>query len=453
MPSLFDPYLTKTRQKDKSFLEKTHLPIITVSATFHQDLKRLHGYPNNETTQDTVFSRAHYSMALAVAIHAWGAGSNSTKTSAHSPNSNPKIDPTKAWLVDPTNHVSRRQLLSISLTEQIGKTIARHPFLKLIKDLIDRFGRHKMPILKSITPPLLYLTQDVRNPILSFHIAAGNILIAQGKAVVQVVTDPHIREEYILYADQKNATYCVFDEATKLEFLEKAALHHIEVDPNRVVVTGPPIDPRVVAARTKKQPWRNGPLKLCLTTGGLGTNKQEITQLLDQLLPAMRKKPLPYQLLAYAGTHQDIHQEILNIAKKHHISISELRDKNARLRVIYHPQIVDANEQLIQFGFPWADGFISKPSGDMAYDAVASGSFLLTLAEWGEWEERIREIFEQKGIARRALTDSIIAQLEVLQAADSKGKAQSWVEKAMLQAQQIDRSYIRGTTEILKQLK
>ncbi len=395
----------------------------------------MHGLPNNETDRDVVFSRAHYSMALGVATYAW----------------KEKVDPQKAWVVDPTNYVSKDKWFSIQLTEIIGKTIARNSILKTAKDFIDRFARKKLPILDSITPPLLYLTEHIKKPILSFHIAAGNILAGQGKTVVQVVTDPHVRAEYVTYADKKNISFCVFDEATKVDFLEQAAKLDIKADPDRVIVTGPPIDPRIIAAKNEKNPWRSGILRLCITTGGLGTNKEEILKMLRQFLPELRKRSLEYQLLVYAGTQHDIADEVEKLAQENRIAIGGLNDKKAKLRLIYHPQIVDANEMLIKHGFPWAHGFITKPSGDMAYDAAASGSFILTMAEWGEWEERIRVIFEQKNIGRTADTNSIISQLEVLRSAQRK--SQSWIEQAMHNAQKLEPLYLNGAKGILNAVK
>ena len=68
MPELFDPYLVKTFEKDKKFLETSKVPIITVSASYKEDLKKSHGYPDDDTTEDVVFSRAHYSMAAGIAV-------------------------------------------------------------------------------------------------------------------------------------------------------------------------------------------------------------------------------------------------------------------------------------------------------------------------------------------------------------------------------------------------
>lgn len=435
MPELFDQFLVKSLAKDKKLLESTQIPTITVSAAYREDLKRVHGYPDDDTIPDVVFSRAHYSMAAGIAVHAWGK----------------KVDPKKIWVVDPTNYVSRKQWSTILLTENIGKVLARNSFLKSLKDIVDKFGRQKLPILKSITPPLLHLTENISSPILSLHIAAGNILIGQGKRVVQVITDPHVRDEYVFYADKQNAHFCVFDEQTKTEYLEKAALMGKDTDPDRVVVTGPPVDPRIIECRKKKLPWRNGCLNLCLTTGGLGTNSQEMLEVVKQLIPRLKSKNCNFKLLVYTGTHKDIHDEITKIVKEMKIKVGAKDDKSAFLRIFYHPQLVDANEYLIKYAFPWAHGFITKPSGDMAYDAAASGSFILTLDEWGEWEERIREIFEQKEISRIALTENIVAQLNVLTSA--QGKAQSWVEKAMNNAQKIDPLFLNGSKEIIKAVK
>lgn len=436
MPSLFDESLSKTYKRDKEYLEKTALPIITVSASYREDLKRLHGLPDNDDARDIVFSRAHYSMALGIAVQVW----------------KDKINPKKAWLVDPTNYVSQEKWRSVTITETIGKTIARNPLLKTLKDIVDKFGRSKLPILDSITPPLLFLTENVHQPILSFHIASGNILAEQGKNVVQVITDPHVREEYITNADRKNTWYCVFDERTKLEFLEKAKLLDIEANPTRVIVTGPPVDPRVIAVADGKKPWQPGRvLKLCLTTGGLGTNKKELLSVLEQILPELRRRKPQYKLIVYASTHLDIAEDVRELAEAEKVKIGKINDKTANLRLIYHPQIMDANEMLIKYGFPWAHGFITKPSGDMAYDAVMSGSFVLTLAEWGEWELRIREIFEQRGISRRCLSENILDQLEVLQA--KNGDQDSWITKAMLETSKLEPIFRGGAKNIATAVK
>ncbi|CAN5303707.1 hypothetical protein BH10PAT2_BH10PAT2_3150 [soil metagenome] len=434
MPPLLEKNLAKTYALDRDRLKETKVPIVTVAGSFREDLKKMYGLPDDETTTDIVLSRAHFSMALGAATQAWGA----------------KMDPEKAWMVDPTNYVSIKNWRNVQFTEYVGKTLARHPLLKLAKDFVDKFGRNKLPILNSITPPLLYLTEHVHNPILSFHIVAGNILAGQGKKVVQVVTDPHVRPEYVTNAGLPNTRYCVFDETTKLQFLEIAALQKIAVHPDKIIVTGPPVDPRIVAAREKKTSWRNGPLKICITTGGLGTNKPEIRQLLVQLLPHLRRSPAKFQVIVYAGTQSDIAEMVRELAHEEHVKIGENNDKSAHLRLLYHPQILDANELLIHFAFPWAHGFISKPSGDMAYDAVAAGCFLLTLKEWGVWEERIREIFEQKEIARRAEVEHIIEQLTALTSA--KGGS-SWVEHAMNHAFGIEKLFLLGNKKILEVVK
>ncbi|MCA9372880.1 hypothetical protein KC921_02160 [Candidatus Woesebacteria bacterium] len=431
MQHLLDPILTKMYQQDKKWLEEAEIPIVTVSGTMREDIKGWHGLTENETITDVVLSRAHFSMALAVATQAWDG----------------KLDHKKAWLVDPTNYVSQDKWQSIKLTEAIGKTLARNPMLKMVKDVIDTFGRQKLPILDSITPPLLYLTENITKPILSLHVAAGNILLEHGKTVLQVITDPHVRYDYLTQIESPNLTFAVFDQNTKDDLLEKVALLGKKFDPKRVVVTGPPIDPRVLHARAQKNPWKSGPINLCLTTGGLGTNKPEILEILKQLLPELSKKDSKFKLLIYCGTQEDLYKDCLLLAKLHSLEPSRLENTKSHLRIIYHPQIVDANEQLITYGFPWADGFISKPSGDMAYDAVASGSFLLTLQEWGEWEGVIRQHFENLGMARVAITENILAQLASL--SQKQDESTSWIRRAMTAAQKLPAAKASGTEAII----
>ena len=432
MPSLFDPQLIKAFHADKQWLENTQIPIVTMFGTYREDAKGWHGLGEDETITDVVLSRAHFSMAFGVAVQAWG----------------DRIDHHRAWLVDPTNYVNSKSWNQVMLTEKVGKVIARYPMLKTIKDFVDRFGRQKLPILESITPPLLYLTENIQQPFLSFHIATGNILLDHGKTVVQVITDPHVRYDYLVHAENPKLTYCVFDQNTKDELLEKASIMNKTVDPSRVIITGPPIDPRIVAQRQKKQAWRSGPLKLCLATGGLGTNKYELLKIIESLAPTLRRRETEYQLLIYAGTHLDINNAVIKLAKEQHIAVAPTENQKAELRIIYHPQIVDANELLIKYGFSWADGFITKPSGDMAYDAVAAGCFLLTLKEWGEWEGSIRQRFEELGVCRRAVVDNLPAQLASLTSAQHN--TPSFITRAMLATHKIPPIYLNGAENIIK---
>jgi hypothetical protein len=60
--------------------------------------------------------------------------------------------------------------------------------------------------------------------------------------------------------------------------------------------------------------------------------------------------------------------------------------------------MVDANENLIKYMFPWAHGVITKPSGDMAYDSAAAGCFLMFLSPWGKWEENVQRVFVNNGV-------------------------------------------------------
>lgn len=443
MPDLFDSSLTKPLAEDRQFLLETAIPIITLSAVTKEDLKKTHGLPNNNTEGDIVLSRAHFSMALGVAKAAWEGNLGMVP------------DPEKAWLVDPTNYITKKDWTSVDLTEEIGKTIARHDFLKTAKDFVDKFGRRKLPIIDSVTNPLLYLTQEIKRPILSMHISAGNVLLEQGKTVLQVITDPHVREDYLTHAENKNLYWCVFDQATKVELLEKAALLDKEVSPERVIVTGPPVDPQVVAAKKGKRPWRSGKLRLVLTTGGLGTNKAEILQICKKLFPRLALSNThhypPLQMIVYCGTHRDIYSEVMAVAKEYRLTPAALVADSAPLRVMYHPQLTDANNLLLKYAFPWADGFITKPSGDMAYDAAAAGCFLLTLNEWGEWEHSIRSRFEHLEISRKAIPDQIDDQLEVLSSAE--GKAQSWIETAQSNAIRLGEEYTTGSVQIIAAYK
>lgn len=429
-------------EKDRKLMQKTKIPVVTVAATYRDELARFHGEKEyyGKKLDEVLFSRAHYSMALAALVGAW--------------KGNVPV-PSRAWGIDPTNYVTGRDWLKVEFTEEVGKAMARFPLLKWLKDKVDSRARNKLPITDAITVPLLHVFEHVHRPILSFHYESGNILAAAGKQVVQVVTDPHVREQYLDYAQLPSMRFCVFDERTKTEFLEKADIMGKVVDPRRVIVTGPPVDPRIVAAAKKKDTnnLTKRPLRLCITTGGLGNNKDEIVACVRSLAPLLRRccigDELSVQLIVYAGVHQDIREEIHEVAHQEGITTSDRTHIDAPLRILHSPHIVEANELLIKYAFPWADGFITKPSGDMAYDAAAAGCFILTLEPWGEWEHNIRDVFEQRQISMRAETTSLDKQIESL---FEQKQGKRWIEEAMKRAHHLPPLFTEGIEQILKQM-
>lgn len=415
--------LTHTLHDDRHRLEIVDVPVITVSATFRKDIAR---YFDEKTAQldDVVFSRAHFSMAVAALEQA-------------------RRNHLTAWLVDPTNYVSPSEWKRVQFTEFVGQVAARTPIVKKIKDLVDNFVRSRLPIRKAITPPLIYVSKKIKKPIISFHYEVGNVLVREGKKVIQVVTDPHVRMHYLLEAQRKKIVFAVFDKDTKRELLEKAKLKKKFLNPKRVFVTGPPVDPRIVDARQKKtiHAIKRRPLRLAITTGGLGTNKQEIEKILRSIAPEVKKGKL--KLLLYASTHPDFVELFRKVAQAYKIKIGKVENESARVRILYADSIIDANDLLISYAFPWADGFVTKPSGDMAYDAVAAGCFLLSLAPWGDWEKRIEEIFYSRGILQKAIIDDFATQLADL-------ASSGWIEKAIFNALHIEPLFLNGIKEIIR---
>ncbi len=431
--SLFDPDLVRLLEGDRLILSKTQFPIVTVSASFRDVVELQHAVSDDVNYPDVVFSRAHYSMALAIAIAAWG---------------KERVDREKAWLVDPTNYVNKNDWQKIAFSEQIGRILARNDFLAWIKkNLVDRYGRKKLPITAAITPPLLFLTEQIHRPIISVHDQTGNILAGTGKTVIQVVTDPFVRPEYLYHGELPTMHYCVFDEQTRTDLLTMAQDLEKDVPPERVTVTGPPVDPRIVAARDQKSAdgWYRRPLHLLLTTGGLGTNKEELHTLLEQLLPLIRQKPLPIQLVYYAGTNEDHAHMVQDLAKKHGIRLANPNDQHAPLRLLYADDVVVANQYLIVYGFPWADVVFTKPSGDMAYDAVAAGCGLFFLEPWGAWERTIQRLFIHQGLARNAEPTAIVGQLQTL----AQPNHRSWLTASINKALSLPPTYLRGAANIL----
>ncbi len=413
--------LPNTLHEDKHKLEKADVPVITVSGTFRGEISKYFGEKVNGT-HEAVFSRAHYSMAVSVMVEA-------------------RRRNLTTWLVDPTNYVSKSDWKKVRLVERIGQLIARISLLKDIKDFVDSFARSKFPLRESIREPLLYVIKRCVNPVIAMHYEAGNIIAAEGKSVVSVVTDPYVHETYLYEAMRDNISFAVFDTETKTEFLSKASKLNVKVDESRIVVTGPPVDPRIIAFRKNKNPtdYKKRGLRLVIATSGLGTNKSEIESLVTSIFQNLNENKI--ELILHASTHEDFRKMYYSLAEKYGIEIGSI-DSSSQVRVIYKSNIVDVNQDLIDYAFGWADGFVTKPSGDMAYDAAAAGCFILSLNPWGVWEENIEKIFSKLEILKKAEIHNFDAQLKQLHKT-------AWYEKAIRNSLNLDKSYLEGAKKIV----
>lgn len=377
--------LKNALQEERTLFEKVEVPIVTISATYRKELADRY-YSLVHTPAEVIYSRGHYSMAEAVRQQAIR-----MKKSVQ--------------LSDPTNFVSKKDWRKIEFTEKIGLLAARNKLFKIVKNKLNSFIRGNLPISKAIAPPLLFLTEKTSQPIISMHYETGNILAQMKKTVIQAVTDPHVHPQYLDKLPSLNITFAVFDEKTKEDFLKLAKNLNKEIDENQVVVTGPFIDPRILdIGKKKKIISKEKPVNLAIVTGGLGTNLNEIKELLKKL-EVLLIPPEKIRLFLYAGTHRDFRSFFEDYAMKNNIRIGNLNEEDARIRILYEDSIIDANENLIKYMFPWAHGIITKPSGDMAYDAVAAGCFLFFLEPWGEWENNVKKIFIKYKIGYDLKTD------------------------------------------------
>lgn len=419
----------RTAHEERHLLETVDVPIVTVSATFKEQLKEKFGEDPGVDTPDVTFSRAHYSMANALVV----AATKRRQT---------------FWMIDPTNYVSARDWPKIMFTQRMGRLIARSPLLKELKDLMDTRLRNQLPLTAAIREPLTYVTGRVERPIISLHYEAGNILLENGKTVLQVITDPHVRPQYLTHADNPKLTWAVFDEPTKARVIELGYILGHKIHESRVHVTGCPVDPRIPQKdkNTALRGYRYRPLRLAITTGGLGTNKDEIQNLLVHLAPALKKGEL--HVAAYAGVHEDFETMFTTFARTHRLKLGEPTDDQAPFRIFRDNDIIGANELLLDHIFPWADGFISKPSGDMAYEAIAAGCFLLSLKPWGEWEENIRAVTENWGVSLRADVDNILPQLRAITTMPIT-KNLPWVELALTRARRLAPTLAKSADNIL----
>lgn len=371
--------------EERHLLEKAEVPIVTVSATFRKELADKYKSIVH-TASDVVYSRGHYSMGEAVRAQALLMG----KTT---------------HLSDPTNFASKKNWKKIEFTESIGLLVARYKALKWLRNKADVVMRGKLPIKEAITEPLLYLTGNTPNPIISMHYETGTILSKSGKVVLQAVTDPHVHHQYLDALPSSTITYAVFDEETRSSFFTLAKKNKKEIREDQVVVTGPFVHPAIVEIGKKEKKIAKGePVNIAITTGGLGTNFEEIKRVLESFSPLLAP-PEKVRLFLFASTHSDFRNYFEEYAKRNNVRIGDIDDEEARIRILYDDSIIDANENLIKHMFPWAHGVITKPSGDMAYDAAAAGCFLLFLSPWGEWEKNVSAVFIKRNIGFNLSTD------------------------------------------------
>lgn len=419
--------LDKAYKSQKRRLAEVQVPIATVSATYRKELS--YWYKNPMTTAgDLVYSRAHYSMAEAVRYQA-------------------ELMDLSTQVADPMNFVDPENWKKVKFTEVIGKVVARKNLIKKLKDKLDKLIRSKSPITEPIARPLKLLFEDVKQPIICLHYEAANLLNLQNQPLVDVVTDPHVRQHYLkalpLKGQPHNSPYyAVFDPQTKVEFLNLAKKLGKSLDPEKVVVTGPPIDPRIIKSQKRTKLELQLPLNLAVTTGGLGQNLDEIKKVLSSLAPLL-KPPEKIRLFLYAGTHKDFRNFYEDFCAKNNLRIGNLDESGAQVRILFEDSIVDANNNLIKYMFPWADGVVTKPSGDMAYDAVAAGCFLWLLSPWGEWEENVARFFISAGIAKNLDTNQAKEQFERLYDDEFFSQARKNIEK-------LPKTFFNGAKNIVK---
>ncbi len=153
------------------------------------------------------------------------------------------------------------------------------------------------------------------------------------------------------------------------------------------------------------------------------------------------------RLLLNASTHQDFFSMYQALCAQSGISPSPLENEYAPVRILYANNIVEVNELLIKYMFPWAHGIITKPSGDMAYDTAASGAFCLFLQPLGDWEVNIRDRFELLDLGTSINPHRFLTELDRLAKPYYQGR--SWFSTAHIGLKNIPALMLQGSTNII----
>lgn len=406
--------LRKALLAEKKKLEKVDVPVITVSASFRKEIVERHEVKLH-SKGEIIFSRGHYSEAIAVVEAAKQKGLSS-------------------YLVDPMNFVSIKDWGKLDFTEDIGELTARYKILANLKRVAEQLLRGKLPVSEAVKPVVLELIEDIKVPIVSGHYEVGNVIAQTDKKVVQMVTDPHVSDPYLKVSDEESVSWVVFDEETKKQFVDKVKKMDKSINQDMIRVTGPGVHPKILEFGKKgKKLDAERPLRLGITTGGLGTNRGEIKKVLDNLAPLV-EEPEKIQLFLYSSTHKDFRDIFEKFANENNIRIGDLDNEKAKLRVLHEDSMVDGNRNLVDYMFPWVDGVITKPSGDMAYDVLGSGAFGLYLDPWGRWEETVRSRMFDFGVGKnldiKNAGEQVMKMKKSGKLAEMMDKANKWAQNS-----------------------
>ncbi len=358
------------QDKAKMLADTSKIPILTASEVGN----------SRYDTRTSPLSRAHATIAQSVAQVLNGA--------------------TDVY-VDVLQYVNNRDFLKFEKLARRAKRVASSPRLHDVYNRYSPLIRRIVNPDKKVQPVVDYFAKSIASrgdntPVITTHYSVGNALLeslkarGDGRSVVHYVTDPsHIHTQYLKHKDDPRTHYFVFDKATA------SALEDAGVDADKISVTGFSTHPDLSPAEARSVADRK--LRVGIFTGGVGTNRAEIETIVQNFNPENQ------QLVVYCGTHTDIMESSLGLVSRN-LRTKIVPAQNFQESDIGDEHIVFVVGTSLEGAVPasykvlnWSDVVATKPSGDIAIEAVLSGHPVIPLSHWGVQEDVIDDMLHAYG--------------------------------------------------------
>lgn len=227
-------------------------------------------------------------------------------------------------------------------------------------------------MLRSERPDIAVCTHFLPSEIISWLTAKDKITFPQAIAITDF-------DAHAMWLCRNYAHYFVALEETRVH------LEHVGIDPNRITVSGIPIDP-VFAVQKDRGAMRDrlgldrDRLTLIVSAGGFGVGK------IEPLLVALAELQTPAQVVAVCGRNKELRERIAGLAGE------RLNTGNVRFHPIGFTTAMDEYMSA-------ADLIVGKPGGLTTSEALAKGLVFCVVNPIPGQEERNSDHLLEEGCA------------------------------------------------------
>jgi len=298
------------------------------------------------------------------------------------------------------------KLPRIVVRTEMGSRLLHNPIVQKLRGGLGFEEVLKDKILKLVDK----VSKD--KVIVTYHYGTAKTLVEAGYKVLVAVTDPSVELTHNGYFDFLNSEnkdrvfYGTMDKETKDWFIKE-----IGIPKKNIKEVGCFVSPKIIKAGSKKIKNREKRWEECtqgeerfhisLFTGGLGTNFWEMRDAVLNLVPLLCDEKITIDVFFNTNTDLDKHlKDVLKkVCCKEKISIFSSIDKE------------ELNNKSIEI-FKKTDLVLTKPSGDKAFEALASAAIPLFLFPLHPHEIMIREYVMNGGVGEIAKIEDLKKQIE-----------------------------------------